>query len=120
MNCQRKERQAVKEVIDWDSKAISSLGVASHTQATNAHLLIQIINELNGESAQPKPLEKAFDLDNLSVDDDEQIEVSIDQLKRDVREIDQGIRAIASNNLFQRQSLEIILDRVRSKNVAVK
>jgi hypothetical protein len=48
------------------------------------------------------------------------IEVSIDQLKRDVREIDQGIRAIASNNLFQRQSLEIILDRVRSKNVAAK
>ena len=42
LNCQRKERQAVKEVIDWDSKAISSLGVASHTQATNAHLLIQI------------------------------------------------------------------------------
>jgi|32_taG_2_1085360.scaffolds.fasta_scaffold49389_2 enoyl-[acyl-carrier-protein] reductase (NADH) len=120
LNCQRKERQAVKEVIDWDSKAISSLGVASHTQATNAHLLIQIINELNGESAQPKPLEKAFDLDNLSVDDDEQIEVSIDQLKRDVREIDQGIRAIASNNLFQRQSLEIILDRIRSKNVAAK
>jgi hypothetical protein len=45
LNCQRKERHAVKEVIDWDSKAISSLGVASHTQATNAHLLIQIINE---------------------------------------------------------------------------
>ena len=108
-----KEQQALKEVINIDSQAITSLGVAAHTQANNSHLLIQILNELDGIS-NDKPLEDSFDLSNLDVKDEQQVDVTISQLKQDIQEIDLGIRSISSNNLFQRQSLELILSKLRN------
>lgn len=109
MHTQRQEKQAVKEVIEIDSQAITSLSIVAHTQATNAHILLQIINKLEGNDDQIKPLESTFNMGNLEVIDELDIDVSIDQIKTDVIEIDQGIRTIAANNLFQRQSLELIL-----------
>jgi len=109
MHTQRQEKQAVKEVIEIDSQAIASLSIVAHTQATNAHILLQIINKLEGNDDQIKPLESTFNMGNLEVIDELDIDVSIDQIKTDVIEIDQGIRTIAANNLFQRQSLELIL-----------
>lgn len=113
MSSKSKEQQALKEVININSQAITSLGIAAHTQANNSHLLIQILNELDGIS-NDKPLEDSFDLSNLDVEDEQQVDVNISQLKQDIQEIDMGIRSISSNNLFQRQSLELILSKLRN------
>lgn len=113
IHMQHQERQAVKEVIDINSQAITSLGVVAQTQATNAHILLQIINKLEGNDNHIKPLEDAFNIENLDVSDVSDVDVSIDQIKIDITEIDRGIRSMAVNNLFQRQSLELILLRLQ-------
>lgn len=112
IHMQHQERQAVKKVIDINSQAITSLGVAAQTQATNAHLLLQIINKLEGNGNHTKPLEDAFNINNLDISDGSDVDVSIDQIKNDITEIDRGIRSMAASNLFQRQSLELILSRL--------
>lgn len=110
-----------KEMIDWNTKIINSIGVTAFTQQYNSTLLIEILTEMeNNEKFTSIVENKDEDIEGLMklgklLEEDKKVPASPEQVIRDLQEIDASVRAVASNNLFQRQSLEYILEKVRSK-----
>ena len=105
----------LQKVINWNTKQIHSLGVTAATDKHNAELLIQILNKLDGNPV--KPVEKFIPLGDIVSDEpiveDNDVPLTFDQVFKDQREVDQSIRAFASANLFQAETLHNILGKVK-------
>lgn len=105
---------SLKEIIDWNTKQIHSLGVNSAIEKQNAELLIQILNVLEDNEIKtvPRniPISDLLNSDNPIEDDD--VPHTHEQVIKDQKEVDQGIRAAANNNLFQNDTLHNILERL--------
>ena len=134
----------VKEMINWNTKIINSIGVVSFTQSQNADVLLGIINELDGQEIEmdfdggqfislnqddlkPEPqlppmpegmedsyVQKPFSTFEVDKDGIEEIPATFNQVIEDLRRIDVSVRAFASNNLFQKQSLDLIYQKISS------
>ena len=110
-----KTKEQLQTVINWNTKQIHSIGVASSTDKHNAELLIQILNKIEGRPVKPVP---KFILmgDIVSSDpfiEDNDVPLTFEQVLKDQREVDQSIRAFASNNLFQAEALHNILEKIK-------
>ena len=141
-----------KEMIQWNTKIINSIGVVSFTQSQNADVLMDIIKKMDEEGVGEEDfgsgggvfvsLQSGLDVDDLvrptpekpaipqgmeesyvqqpfskfksNKDGNEVVEGTFDQVIEDLRRIDQSVRAFASNNLFQKQSLDLIYERISS------
>ena len=141
-----------KEMIQWNTKIINSIGVVSFTQSQNAGVLMDIIKKMDEEGVgeedfgsgggvfvslqswldvddlvRPTPekpaipqgmeesyVQQPFSEFKLDKDGNEVVEGTFDQVIEDLRRIDQSVRAFASNNLFQKQSLDLIYERISS------
>ena len=141
-----------KEMIQWNTKIINSIGVVSFTQSQNADVLMDIIKKLDEEGVgeedfsskggvfvslqgelsvedlsrpepkkptMPKGMEESYVQQPFSEfksdkDGKEIVPATFDQVIEDLRRIDQSVRAFASNNLFQKQSLDLIYERISS------
>jgi len=137
-----------KEMIQWNTKIINSIGVVSFTQSQNADVLMNIIKKMDEEdvgeenfssgggvfvslqsglSVRPMPEKPAMPEDieesyvqqpfsefKLDKDGNEVVEGTFKQVIEDLRRIDLSVRAFASNNLFQKQSLDLIYERISS------
>ena len=141
-----------KEMIQWNTKIINSIGVVSFTQSQNADVLMNIIKKMDEEDVGEEnfssgggvfvSLQSGLDVDDLvrptpekpaipqgmeesyvqqpfsefklDKDGNEVVEGTFDQVIEDLRRIDQSVRAFASNNLFQKQSLDLIYERISS------
>jgi hypothetical protein len=104
----------LSDVIDWNTKQIHSLGVNSAVEKQNAELLIQILNVLEGNEV--KSVSKAIPLGMMNSDEpieDDDVPHTFEQVNKDQREVDRGIRAAASNNLFQNETLHNILEKLK-------
>lgn len=106
------EQEKLEQVITWNSKQIHSLGVAATVQSTNAEYIIQILNVL--ENREGKPVEFSQLSPEASVEKEE-VPVTFEQVNKDQVEVDQGIRAFASNELFQAEALDNILKILTGK-----
>jgi hypothetical protein len=107
----------LSDVIDWNTKQIHSLGVNSAVEKQNAELLIQILNVL--EANEVKIVPKVIPLGKMNSDEpieDDDVPHTFEQVNKDQQEVDRGIRAAASNNLFQNESLHNILERLKKSN----
>tara|TARA_Y100001973_G_C5184200_1_gene326784 strand:- start:896 stop:1681 length:786 start_codon:yes stop_codon:yes gene_type:complete len=104
----------LQKVINWNTKQIHSLGVTAATDKHNAELLIQILNGLEGNPVKPVP--KFIPLGDIVSSDpiveDNDVPLTFEQVFKDQREVDQSIRAFASANLFQAETLHNILGQV--------
>ncbi len=141
-----------KEMIQWNTKIINSIGVVSFTQSQNADVLMNIIKKMDEEGVGEEDfnggggvfvsLQSGLDVDDLNrplpekpampegmeesyvqqpfsefksdKDGKEIVPATFDQVIEDLRRIDQSVRAFASNNLFQKQSLDLIYERISS------
>jgi len=107
------EKIEIEQVIDWNTKQIHSLSINSSVEKQNAELLIQILNVLDDRKVKI-PLKKipleVIEIDNPVEDDD--VPHTFEQVNKDQKEVDMGIRAAANNNLFQAETLHNILNRV--------
>ena len=104
----------LSDVIDWNTKQIHSLGVNSAVEKQNAELLIQILNVLEGNEVKSVP--KAIPLGMMNSDEpieDDDVPHTFEQVNKDQQEVDRGIRAAASNNLFQNETLHNILEKLK-------
>ena len=105
----------LQKVINWNTKQIHSLGVTAATDKHNGELLIQILNKIEGNPV--KNVEKYIPLgDIVSTDpivEDNDVPITFDQVFKDQREVDQSIRAFASANLFQAETLHNILGKIK-------
>ena len=141
-----------KEMIQWNTKIINSIGVVSFTQSQNADILIDIINEMDREPinkeefgsrggvlvslenepivSRPTPEKQDVPVgveesqaqepfSSFAVDENglEELPASFDQVIEDLKRIDLSVRAFASNNLFQKQSLDLIYQRISSGRI---
>ena len=110
------EKEKLEEVIDWNTKQIHSLGVNAAVEKQNAELLIQILNVLEGNEVKRVP--KAIPLGMMNSDEpieDDDVPHTFEQVNKDQREVDQGIRAAANNNLFQSETLHNVLERLTNE-----
>mgnify|MGYP001388820059 CR=1 FL=1 len=107
----------LQKVINWNTKQIHSLGVTAATDKHNAELLIQILNKLEGNPVKPVP--KFIPLGDIVSSDpiveDNDVPLTFEQVFKDQREVDQSIRAFASANLFQAETLHNILGKIKDK-----
>tara|TARA_Y100001938_G_C7992132_1_gene380056 strand:+ start:158 stop:583 length:426 start_codon:yes stop_codon:yes gene_type:complete len=105
----------LQKVINWNTKQIHSLGVTAATDKHNAELLIQILNKLEGNPVKPVP--KFIPLGDIVSSDpiveDNDVPLTFEQVFKDQREVDQSIRAFASANLFQAETLHNILGKIK-------
>ena len=105
----------LQKVINWNTKQIHSLGVTAATDKHNAELLIQILNKLEGNPV--KPVKKFIPLGDIVSDEptveDNDVPLTFEQVHKDQREVDQSIRAFASANLFQAETLHNILGKIK-------
>ena len=102
----------LESAIQWNTKQINSLGVNSVVEMQNSELLIQILNVLEGNEVKSVPKEIPLgDLKNPEIELSD-VPITFEQLTKDQREVDTGIRAAASNNLFQNQALHNILNKL--------
>tara|TARA_R110000796_G_scaffold117552_1_gene230458 strand:- start:3 stop:464 length:462 start_codon:yes stop_codon:yes gene_type:complete len=119
----QEENQPTKQmqiIINKNTTSIQSLALAAKTQKSNAELLIQILNVLEGNPIKEPPIElngllASHSLNLDMVGDNEDIPVTFDQISGDQREIDYGIRSLTSGNIFQAATLHNILKKVRDK-----
>ena len=135
-----------KEMIQWNTKIINSIGVVSFTQAQNADVLMDIIKEIDKESygtaggvfasfdderpvpqKQPMPdgweesyTQQPFSEFKVDKDGKEIVSGSFDQVIEDLKRIDLSVRAFASNNLFQKQSLDLIYERLTEGDIKLQ
>jgi len=107
-----KEKEKLEQIIAWNTKQIQSLGVAATVQSTNAEYIIQILNVL--EERESKPVEFP-QLSPETAGGKEEVPVTFEQVNKDQVEVDQGIRAFASNELFQAEALDNILKILTGK-----
>ncbi|MHA2219902.1 MAG: hypothetical protein ACXACY_28735, partial [Candidatus Hodarchaeales archaeon] len=108
----------LEQVIDWNTKQIHSLGVNAAVEKQNAELLIQILNVLEGNEVKRVP--KAIPLGMMNSDEpieDDDVPHTFEQVNKDQQEVDRGIRAAASNNLFQNETLHNILEKLKESNI---
>jgi len=106
------EQEQLEEVIAWNTKQIQSLGVAATVQSTNAEYIIQILNVL--EDRADKPVEFT-QLSQDQPESKEEVPPTFEQVNKDQREVDLGIRAFASNELFQAEALDNVLSILKGK-----
>ena len=135
-----------KEMIQWNTKIINSIGVVSFTQAQNADVLMDIIKEIDKESygtaggvfasfddvrpvpqkqPMPKDMEESYVQQPYSEfkadkDGNEIVSATFDQVIEDLKRIDLSVRAFASNNLFQKQSLDLIYKRLTEGDIKLQ
>jgi hypothetical protein len=136
-----------KEMIQWNTKIINSIGVVSFTQAQNADVLLDIIAELDKDNygsaggvfasfkederpipqEQPMPegieqsyIQQPFSEFKTDKDGNEVVLATFDQVIEDLKRIDMSVRAFASNNLFQKQSLDLIYKRLTEGDVKLQ
>ena len=135
-----------KEMIQWNTKIINSIGVVSFTQAQNADVLMDIIAELNKDDygtaggvfasfEDPRPMPKKqsmpegmeesyvqqpFSKFKSDKDGNEVVAATFDQVIEDLQRIDMSVRAFASNNLFQKQSLDLIYERLTEGDIKLQ
>ena len=135
-----------KEMIQWNTKIINSIGVVSFTQSQNADVLLDIIAELDkdnyGSSGgvfasfnDPRPVpqkgpmpegmeesyvQQPFSSFKTDKDGNEVVAGTLDQVIEDLQRIDMSIRAFASNNLFQKQSLDLIYKRLTEGDIKLQ
>ena len=107
----------VHEVINGDTDLIESLALAAKTQSDNADIILQIFNALNGDPVKdlPKSINGLLmsDKPELELDvEDEQVPATFEQITKDQREINLGIRSLVTGNLFQADALHTILTKV--------
>jgi len=106
---------SLREIIDWNTKQIHSLGINAAVEKQNAELLIQILNVLEGNEVKtvPRniPISDLLNSDEPIEDDD--VPHTFEQVNQDQQEVDRGIRAAANNNLFQNEALHNILNRLK-------
>ena len=108
----------LSKVIDWNTKQIHSLGVNSAVEKQNAELLIQILNVIEGNEVREVPRQipmGMMDSDEPIEDDD--VPHTFEQVNKDQREVDRGIRAAANNNLLQGESLHTILNKMKETHL---
>lgn len=109
-----KTKEQLQTVINWNTKQIHSLGVAAATDKHNSELLIQILNKIEEQPVKPVP--KLIPMGDIVSDDpfieDDDVPLTFEQVAKDQREVDQSIRAFASNNLFQAEALHNILQKL--------
>ena len=105
----------LERIVDWNTKQIHSLGIAAATDSYNADLMIQILNLMEGREVKP-PSRSAISGMLLSEDviEDDDVPHTFEQIEKDQREVDQSIRAFASSNLFQAETLENILNKLQN------
>ncbi len=135
-----------KEMIQWNTKIINSIGVVSFTQAQNANVLMNIIKEMDKDDygtaggvfasfddvrpvpqKQPTPegmeesyVQQPFSKFKTNKDGNEIVSASFDQVIEDLQRIDLSVRAFASNNLFQKQSLDLIYKRLTEGDIKLQ
>ena len=107
----------LERIVNWNTKQIHSLGIAAATDSYNADLMIQILNLIEGQEIKP-PSRAAISDMILSQDviEDNDVPHTFEQIEKDQREVDQSIRAFASSNLFQAETLENILSKLQGGN----
>ena len=107
-------KSQLQEVINWNTKQIHSLGVAASTDSHNAEILIQILNKMQGNPVKPisrfKPYE---DIVNERWIEDNDSPVTFDQVRKDQREVDRSIRALATHDIVQSETLINILEKTK-------
>ena len=135
----KSKNDKITEIIQWNTKIINSIGVVSFTQAQNADVLMDIIAEIDEDDygtaggvfasfeEDPKPIpqklplpegaeksyvQQPFSSFKTDKDGNEIVDGTLDQVIEDLRRIDLPVRAFASNNLFQKQSLDLIYKRL--------
>lgn len=133
-----------KEMIQWNTKIINSIGVVSFTQSQNADILMEIIAELDKDEIgsaggvfasyniddrpipekgptpnEPKEpyVQESFTMFEPDENGTEKIPASFNQVIEDLQRIDLSVRTFASNNLFQKQSLDLIYKRISSGRI---
>jgi len=136
-----------KEMIQWNTKIINSIGVVSFTQTQNADVLMDIIAEMDKDNygtsggvfasfqEGPRPIpqkppmpegmeesyvQQPFSEFKADKDGNEIVSASFDQVIEDLQRIDLSVRAFASNNLFQKQSLDLIYKRLKEGDVKLQ
>lgn len=136
-----------KEMIQWNTKIINSIGVVSFTQSQNADVLIKIIAELDkNEYGSAGGVFASYDIDDRPVprkgptpsepnekytqkpfttfqadkNGIEKIPASFSQVIEDLKRIDLSVRAFASNNLFQKQSLDLIYKKLTEGDIKLE
>lgn len=137
----------VKDIIQWNTKIINSIGVVSFTQSQNAGVLLDIIVELDKdeygsvggvfasiqEDQRPMPqkhpmpegmeqsyVQQPFSSFKTDKDGNEVVAGTLDQVIEDLQRIDMSVRAFASNNLFQKQSLDLIYKRLTEGDIKLQ
>ena len=149
----KNKNDKAKEMIQWNTKIINSIGIVSFTQSQNAEVLMNIIKKMDEDGVgkenfgsnggvfvsvqdkleqeqylyrpipekQPMPqgMEKSYvekPLSEFKVDENglDQLKASFSQVIEDLKRIDLSVRTLASNNLFQKQSLDLIYERISS------
>ena len=142
----KNKNDKAKEMIQWNTKIINSIGVVSFTQSQNADVLMDIIAELDKDSygsaggvfasfddprpmpqkgPMPKGMEESYVQQPFSKfksdkDGNEVVSATFDQVIEDLQRIDLSVRAFASNNLFQKQSLDLIYKRLKEGDVKLQ
>ena len=136
-----------KEMIQWNTKIINSIGVVSFTQSQNADVLLDIIAELDKdnygsaggvfasfqEDERPIPqehpmpegvedsyIQQPYSKFKTDKDGNEIVTATFDQVIEDLKRIDLSVRAFASNNLFQKQSLDLIYKRLTEGDIKLQ
>jgi hypothetical protein len=136
-----------KEMIQWNTKIIHSIGVVSFTQAQNADVLLDIIAEMDKddygtaggvfasfeEDERPIPqehpmpegvedsyIQQPYSKFKTDKDGNEIVTATFDQVIEDLKRIDMSVRAFASNNLFQKQSLDLIYKRLTEGDIKLQ
>ena len=136
-----------KEMIQWNTKIIHSIGVVSFTQGQNADVLLDIIAEMDKDDygtaggvfasfeedprpmpqEQPMPegmeesyIQQPFSEFKADKDGNEIVSATFDQVIEDLKRIDLSVRAFASNNLFQKQSLDLIYKRLTEGDIKLQ
>jgi len=136
-----------KEMIQWNTKIINSIGVVSFTQSQNADVLMDIIAEMDKDNygtaggvfasfqedprpmpqKQPMPegmeepyVQQSFSKFKADKDGSEVVAATFNQVIEDLQRIDMSVRAFASNNLFQKQSLDLIYKKLTEGDIKLQ
>tara|TARA_R110000751_G_scaffold43827_1_gene100784 strand:- start:471 stop:1034 length:564 start_codon:yes stop_codon:yes gene_type:complete len=105
-----KELEEQEMQMAFDGGNFTSLGIAEDEDTQPIPELPEILPEGSDEPFQ----QKTFATYEVNEDGIEEVPASFNQVIEDLQRIDMSIRAFASNNLFQRQSLELIFQKISS------
>mgnify|MGYP001111678535 CR=1 FL=1 len=115
------QEQELSKVIDWNTKQIHSLGINSAVEKQNAELLIQVLSVLEGREVKTIPRDIPLgDLNNNKPIEDDDVPHTFQQIEKDQKEVDRGIRAGANNNLFQNEALRNILEILKRSDESIR